>query len=284
MNSIPLYHTIAEIRTAVSAAKATGLRVGFVPTMGALHDGHGRLIQTAKAETDFVVVSIFVNPAQFGPAEDFARYPRTLDADRALSAAAGANAIFAPDAATVYPSGFCTYVEVHGLQDMLCGASRPGHFRGVATVVLKLFNVVQPDVAFFGQKDAQQAIILSRMVRDLDLPIEMRILPTVREADGLAMSSRNRYLKPEQRRNATSLWRALQNAKRQIDSGERDPDAVERFLRSELEQTPDARVDYAKIVGSETLEKPPQIGGRTLIAVAVFFGTTRLIDNIQIIV
>jgi len=279
---IPVYHMIAEVRGAVAAAKAAGKRVGLVPTMGALHAGHARLIETAKRETDFVVASIFVNPAQFGPSEDFARYPRTLDADLALSEAAGADAVFAPDAATVYPPGFRTYVEVHGLQDALCGASRPGHFRGVCTVVLKLFNMVQPDVAYFGQKDAQQAIILTRMVRDLNVPVEMRILPTVREPDGLALSSRNRYLDPEQRRNAPALWRALQNAKQKIDAGERVPDALERTMLAELQQVPGARVDYARVVSAETLERVSPLRGPILVALAVFFGTTRLIDNIQV--
>jgi pantoate--beta-alanine ligase len=281
MTPIPTYHTIAEIRTAVAAAKTAGSRIGFVPTMGALHAGHARLIETAKRESDFVVVSIFVNPAQFGPAEDFARYPRTLDADLALCAAAGADAVFNPDAATVYPSGFRTFVEVHGLQDLLDGASRPGHFRGVCTVVLKLFNMVQSDVAFFGQKDAQQAIILTRMVCDLDVPVEMRVVPTVREPDGLALSSRNRYLDPEQRRNAGALWRTLENAKRRIDAGERDPDSLERAMLAELHQVPGARVDYARAVSAVTLERVAPLHGRVLVALAMFFGTTRLIDNIQ---
>jgi pantoate--beta-alanine ligase len=282
MNSIPIYRTIAEIRGAVATEKAAGKRVGLVPTMGALHDGHGRLIETAKRESGFVVVSIFVNPTQFGPNEDFARYPRTFDADRTLCAAAGADAIFAPDAATIYPPGFCTFVEVHGLQDKLCGASRPGHFRGVCTVVLKLFHIVEPNVAFFGQKDAQQSLILTRMVRDLDVGVEIKIVPTVREPDGLAMSSRNRYLDPEQRFHATALWRALKNAKQRIDSGERDPDVLEKMLMSELEQTPGARLDYASVVSADTLEKPAALSGRVLVAVAVFFGTTRLIDNVQV--
>jgi pantoate--beta-alanine ligase len=239
-------------------------------------------MEAARRETDFVVVSIFVNPAQFGPDEDFTRYPRNLDADLALCAVSRVDAIFAPDAATVYPPDFRTYVEVHELQDVLCGVSRPGHFRGVCTVVLKLLNIVQPDVAYFGQKDAQQAIILTRMARDLNVPVEIRVQPTVREPDGLALSSRNRYLDAEQRRSAPALWRTLENAKRRIDDGERDPDALERHLLAELQQIPGARVDYARVVSAETLAKVAPLRGPVLVALAVFFGTTRLIDNIQV--
>src|SRR5215213_4767478 len=194
----PVATTIADVRAAVTAARAAGKRVGFVPTMGALHAGHASLIRASRAETDFTVVSIFVNPTQFGPAEDFSRYPRTLSADRELCGQVGTDLIFAPTPEEMYPSDARTVVEVTGLQDALCGQSRPGHFRGVATVVLKLFHIVQPDVAFFGQKDAQQALIIRRMAIDLNLPLAVRVQPTVREADGLAMSSRNRYLDPAQ--------------------------------------------------------------------------------------
>jgi pantoate--beta-alanine ligase len=284
MSSLQLYRDISEIRRAVAEARRLGQRVGFVPTMGALHEGHACLIRAARQETGFVVVSIFVNPTQFGQHEDFSRYPRPFDADRELCARCGADAIFAPEAAIIYPSGFRTFVEVQGLQDKLCGASRPGHFRGVCTVVLKLFNIVQPDVAYFGQKDAQQAIILTRMVRDLDLPVEMRVLSTVREADGLALSSRNRYLDAQQRRQAPALWRALQQAARQIEAGERDPHAVEQEIFRELTAVPGAQVDYARVVSAETLELAAPLRGSILIAVAVFFGATRLIDNIQIVV
>ncbi len=186
--------TVSETRAVVGTARICGKRVGLVPTMGALHAGHASLIETARRECGHVVVSIFVNPAQFGPNEDFGRYPRTVEADLELCARAGAHAVFAPAVETIYPAGFKTAVEVQDLQDRLCGAARPGHFRGVCTVVLKLLNIVQPDIAYFGQKDAQQALILTRMARDLDLPVEMRTLPTVREADGLVLSSRNRYL------------------------------------------------------------------------------------------
>src|SRR5438105_324107 len=189
-----LLHTIPEVRAVVGTARICCKRVGLVPTMGALHAGHASLIESARKDCDYVLASVFVNPTQFGPKEDFSRYPRTLDADRELCGKAGAAAVFAPDAATIYPPGFRTHVEVQDWQDVLCGASRPGHFRGVCTVVLKLLNIVQPDVAYFGQKDAQQALILTRMAQDLNVPVEIRTLPTVREPDGLALSSRNRYL------------------------------------------------------------------------------------------
>lgn len=281
--SLPeIISAIAGIRAAVKAARDSGRRIGFVPTMGALHEGHARLIEVARAECDFVVVSIFVNPTQFGPNEDFAKYPRTLDADRELCARMGTDVIFAPAAEEMYPAGFRTSVEVQGLQDRLCGASRPGHFRGVCTVVLKLFNIVQPDLAFFGQKDAQQAVIIRRMVRDLDLPLEIRTVPTVREADGLAMSSRNRYLNPEERRHAPALFQSLQQAEKLIAAGERDPGQIESSISERLGQVPGLRIDYVRAVSAETLERPPSLQGATLIALAVFLGSTRLIDNIQI--
>jgi len=282
--NLPVFANLAEIRGAVAGARQLGRRIGFIPTMGALHAGHASLIEAARKETGFVVVSIFVNPTQFGPKEDFARYPRTLDSDLELSAGAGADAVFAPDATLIYPPGFRTYIDVVGLQDVLCGASRPGHFRGVCTVVSKLFNIVQPDCAYFGQKDAQQALILSRMVHDLNVPVEMRVLPTVREHDGLALSSRNRYLDAEQRRNAPAMWRALQNARKHIEHGERDPRVIEKALVEELESVPGARLDFARVVNADTLEPPTRITGNILIAVAVFFGSTRLIDNIQFVV
>jgi pantoate--beta-alanine ligase len=274
--------TIAAVRERVHAWHREGLRVAFVPTMGNLHPGHVSLIEGARRHGDRFVASIFVNPMQFGPNEDLSRYPRTLDADMELCGRAGADALFVPDASTIYPPGFRTFVEVPGMQDVLCGASRPGHFRGVCTVVLKLFNIVQPDVAYFGQKDAQQSLLLKRMARDLDLPIEMRIVPTVREPDGLAMSSRNRYLTPAQRAHAAALWRALQNARHQIETGERDHRTVERAISLELSAVPEARVDYARVVAVDTLETPARLQGDLLIAVAVYIGTTRLIDNLQI--
>jgi pantoate--beta-alanine ligase len=277
-----VYRGIPEMRNAVAASRKAGRRVGLVPTMGALHAGHARLIEVARSECDFVVVSIFVNPTQFGPNEDFEHYPRSLDADRELCGLSGATAIFAPEVATMYRTSVRTFVEVEGLQDVLCGASRPGHFRGVCTVVTKLFNIVQPDAGYFGQKDAQQALILSRMVRDLDVAIEMRTVPTVREPDGLALSSRNQYLDPEQRKNAPALWQTLQAALGRIEAGERDPSVIERKMMELLRKIPGARVDYARVVSAETLQSQPRLQGPTLVALAVFFGQTRLIDNVQI--
>lgn len=275
-----LFESIADVRQSVAAARSQGKRVGFVPTMGALHEGHASLIRAARAESGYVVVSIFVNPTQFGPNEDYSRYPRTLDSDRALCREAGADAIFLPDGATMYPPGFVTYVEPHGLQDVLCGASRPGHFRGVCTVVLKLFHIVQPDLAYFGQKDAQQALILTRMVADLNLAVTMRVMPTVRESDGLALSSRNKYLSAEERRQAPSIYRALLSAKSRILAGERDTQVIEQYLADELRAIPAAMVDYARAVGAATLQPVQPLRGNILIAVAVRLGDTRLIDNI----
>jgi pantoate--beta-alanine ligase len=275
----PIATTIAEARAAVAVARAAGKRVGFVPTMGALHAGHAALIRAARAECDYVVVSIFVNPTQFGPAEDLSRYPRTLEADRELCAAVGTDLIFAPTAEEMYPPDSRTVVEVTSLQDVLCGMSRPGHFRGVATVVLKLFNIVQPDFAYFGQKDAQQALIIGRMVADLNLPLTVRVHPTVREPDGLAMSSRNRYLDPTQRRHATSLYRALRRAEELVAAGERSVPVLERAMTDVIVAAPGARLDYARVLDEQTLEAGPTLNRPALAAVAVFFGTTRLIDN-----
>ena len=223
-----LVSTIAEVRQAVGQARDRNLKLGLVPTMGALHAGHASLIRAARAQSGFVVVSIFVNPTQFGPGEDFSRYPRTLEADLDVCRREGVDLVFAPAAETMYPADFHTYVEVHDLQDVLCGPSRPGHFRGVATVVCKLFNIVQPDVAYFGQKDFQQARIIQQLVGDLNLPLEVRICPTIREADGLALSSRNRYLNGEQRSHATVLYRSLQEVKAAVEKGERK--VVEQLL------------------------------------------------------
>jgi pantoate--beta-alanine ligase len=271
--------TIVETRNAVSAARKARKRLGFVPTMGALHAGHASLIRAARTETDFVVVSIFVNPTQFGPSEDFLRYPRTFDADRELCAAVGTDLIFAPNADEIYPKESRTLVEVTGLQDVLCGASRPGHFRGVATVVCKLFNIVQPDVAYFGQKDAQQALVIQRMVTDLNLPLAVRVQPTVREPDGLAMSSRNRYLDPTQRHHATALHRALKRAEELVAGGERSIADIEDAMKALIAGAPGARLDYARVLSADTLEPLSTLDRPALAALAVFFGTTRLIDN-----
>jgi pantoate--beta-alanine ligase len=275
----PIATTVAETRATGTAARRAGQRIGFVPTMGALHAGHAALIRASRSECDVTIVSIFVNPTQFGPNEDYARYPRTLDADRQLCGAVGTDLIFAPSQEEMYPPGSRTIVEVAGLQDVLCGASRPGHFRGVATVVNKLLNIVQPDCAYFGQKDAQQALIIRRMVTDLNMPLVVRIHPTVREPDGLAMSSRNRYLDPTQRMHAASLYRALQKIEELVAGGERRAPEMEREMVEIIRNTPGARLDYARILDVETLEPMTTFDRPALAALAVYFGTTRLIDN-----
>jgi pantoate--beta-alanine ligase len=271
---------VASLRAAVAEGRGQGRIVGLVPTMGALHAGHARLLETARAECGLVAASIFVNPIQFGPNEDFTRYPRTLDQDLEVCERAGVDLVFVPSAQVMYPPGFCTYVETTGLQDVLCGASRPGHFRGVCTVVLKLFNQVQPDRAYFGQKDAQQARIIQQMVRDLDVPVEIRVVPIVREPDGLALSSRNRYLDAEQRRHAVALYRTLQEARARIEAGERDGTALQRLLAERIRSTPGATLDYAAVVDADTLRSVERLRGRVLLALAVKFGATRLIDNL----
>lgn len=273
---------IAELRQAVRGARGRRLSVGLVPTMGALHAGHLSLIEKAREQTGFVVVSLFVNPTQFAPGEDFERYPRPLADDLAECEKAGVDLVYRPSPAVMYPPGYRTRVEVTGLQDVLCGVSRPGHFRGVATVVLKLFNQVQPDRAYFGQKDGQQARIIRQLVRDLDLPIEIVVCPTVREADGLALSSRNQYLRPEQRRNATALFAALNGARQRIETGERNARAIRRLLEERLAATPGAQLDYAAVVDADTLAPLDRLSGAVLLALAVKFGDTRLIDNIQL--
>jgi pantoate--beta-alanine ligase len=277
--SVPIAATIAEARAFVAVARQAGRRIGFVPTMGALHAGHAALIRASRAECNCTIVSIFVNPTQFGPNEDFAHYPRTIEADRELCAAVGTDLIFAPTTETMYPPESRTMVEVTGLQDVLCGASRPGHFRGVATVVLKLFNIVVPDVVFFGQKDAQQVAIVRRMASDLNLPLTIRVVPTVRESDGLAMSSRNRFLDPTQRHHATALIRGLRRVEELVQAGDRRAAELERTLGDLIAATPGARLDYARIVDADTLEPITTLDRPALAALAVYFGTTRLIDN-----
>jgi pantoate--beta-alanine ligase len=279
---IEIAKTIDATRAAVARARGHGLTIGLVPTMGALHDGHASLIQRARAEMGFVVVSIFVNPTQFGAGEDLDRYPRPFDHDVHLCVRERADLIFHPAAATMYPPGFCTYALVEGLQDGLEGASRPGHFRGVATVVLKLFHIVQPDVAYFGQKDAQQYRLIEQMVHDLDLPVTLRMCPTVREPDGLAISSRNVYLTPAQRAAAPAIGKAFDDVRRQIDAGERSAATVAERTRSRLAAASGARVDYVAVVDYDTLLPIETLRGRVLIAVAVSFGTTRLIDNLLV--
>jgi pantoate--beta-alanine ligase len=275
---------IAPLRDAVAEARRRGLNIGLVPTMGALHAGHLSLIEAARAKTGYVVVSIFVNPTQFGPNEDLSRYPRPLERDLELCGKTGVDLVFHPEPAVMYPPDYRTFVEVMGLQEVLCGASRPGHFRGVATIVLKLFNLVQPDRAYFGQKDGQQVRIIQQMVRDLNVPVEVVVCPIVREADGLALSSRNGYLGAEQRRHATILHRALAAAGERIEAGERDAGAVRRGMMEQIDSVPGVALDYAAVVDADTLQPLSQIqvDRAVLLAVAVKFGSTRLIDNLLI--
>ena len=272
---------IAPLRKAVAGARRRGLSIGLVPTMGALHAGHLSLIQAARARTGFVVVSIFVNPTQFGPKEDLQRYPRPLERDLEMCGESGVDLVFHPEPALMYPPGYRTFVEVTGLQDVLCGASRPGHFRGVATVVLKLFNLVQPDVAFFGQKDAQQARLMQQMVRDLNVPVEVCVCPIMREPDGLALSSRNEYLDAQERQQATVLHRALQEARRRIEEGERDGEVLRRILAQRVASATGAVLDYVAVVDADSLAPVVRLsaGRSVLLALAVKFGGTRLIDN-----
>ncbi len=274
--------TVAKTVQAVQHARHAGKQVGLVPTMGALHAGHASLIRAARAGTDFVAVSLFVNPMQFGPHEDLARYPRPFDQDAELCRAEGVDVLFAPEPAEVYPAGFCTAVEVAGLSEVLEGASRPGHFRGVCTVVLKLLHMTLPDVAYFGQKDAQQVAVVRRMLRDLDVPVRLEIGPTVREPDGLALSSRNQYLDADQRRQAVVLFGMLRAAREAIDAGERRAEAVRRAMLDRLAAAPLAKLDYAAVVDAETLQALETLRGDVLVALAVSFGKTRLIDNLPI--
>ena len=263
-------------------ARAEGRPAGFVPTMGALHAGHMSLVRAATAECRPVIASIFVNPTQFGPNEDFRKYPRTMETDRKQLEEAGVDYLFAPEATEMYPPGFHTWVNVEGLSDRLEGRSRPGHFRGVTTVVLKLLEIVQPQKAFFGRKDAQQARVIQQMVRDLHLDTEIIVCPIVREADGLAMSSRNAYLNPEQRRAATALYRALECAQRAIERGERDALRLIAAMREVIRAEPLVDPDYIEVVDAETLEPMTRLRGACLALLAARIGKTRLIDNLLI--
>lgn len=271
-----------ELRQRVAAWKRTGYRVGFVPTMGALHEGHLALVRRAAELTDRVVASIFVNPTQFGPDEDFDRYPRDPERDADLLHGAGSNLLFLPEVTTIYPEGHCTFVEVEGVSDRLEGQVRPGHFRGVATVVTQLLNLVQPDVAVFGEKDAQQLAVIRRLVKDLHLPSKIEAVPTVREEGGLALSSRNAYLSPEDRQAATVLYRALSVAREAIETGERSADAIRNLLRKMLKTESRLDVGYGEIVDADTFQPIEYLAGRIVIPIAGRIGETRLIDNIQI--
>jgi pantoate--beta-alanine ligase len=271
---------IDQMRAACRAARQDQCRLGFVPTMGALHAGHISLVRAARQQCDAVAVSIFVNPTQFGPTEDFSKYPRTFERDCELLEAEGVAILFAPTIEEMYPPGAATFVTVEGLSDKLCGRSRPGHFRGVTTVVAKLFNIVEPDLAFFGQKDAAQVLVIRRIVRDLQFGVEIVVCPIVREPDGLALSSRNAYLNPEQRKQATVLYRALMRVQFLADHGESESARLIAAALEELMQQPEVRLDYFEIVDREILAPVASTTKGALVAVAAFVGTTRLIDNI----
>ena len=274
--------TIAEVRGAVAKLRAERRCIGLVPTMGALHAVHLSLVRAAKAQCDAVVATIFVNPTQFAPEEDFAMYPRTFEADCAALEAEGVDLLFAPEAAEMYPADASTVVEVEEISDRLDGVSRPGHFRGVATVVAKLFNIVQPNHAFFGQKDAAQVAVLRRMVRDLNFGLELVVCPTVREPDGLAMSSRNRYLSAEERQQALVLSRALRRVSEEIEAGVVVSQPLIDVALGVLANEPEVRLDYFRIVDPETLEDIEDVSAGALVAVAAVVGPTRLIDNVVI--
>lgn len=270
---------ISAIKAAINKRKFSGKSVGFVPTMGFLHEGHLSLVKESLRRTDCTVVSIFVNSTQFGPKEDLQEYPRDFEKDSALLEELGVDIVFVPDDQEMYPEGFKTYVDVTDLQDKFEGRSRPGHFRGVCTVLLKFFTIVNPDIAYFGQKDAQQALIIKKMVRDLNLDVEIQVLPTVREEDGLALSSRNVYLTKDQRKAALCLVESLREANRLIEAGERDPQIIKSEMTRLIDAEPLASLDYIAIVDLENLDPLDKIERETLIAVAVFFGKVRLIDN-----
>lgn len=277
-----LVTTVSEMLLLAHEYRRKNLTVGFVPTMGALHEGHLSLIRTARAENHRVVVSIFVNPIQFCPGEDFNEYPRNLDGDMTLCRLARADIVFAPSIADMYPPGFRTYIDQEELPDRLCGLHRPGHFRGVMTVVAKLFNIVKPTTAYFGQKDYQQCIIVKRMVQDLSMDVQISIQPTVRAPDGLALSSRNQMLGHRQRQEAVCLYRALQLAHNLIKAGKSSASYIRRRMRKEIAKVRGAKVDYVAIVHPETLEPVNEIRGKVVAALAVRIGGVRLIDNMVI--
>jgi pantoate--beta-alanine ligase len=274
--------TIEEIRAWVGQARAEGKTIGLVPTMGALHAGHVSLIEAARRQCDAVVVSIFVNPTQFGPGEDLDKYPRPFEQDLEICRAHGVGAVFAPSPGQMYPQENVTWVAVEKLTEPLCGRSRPGHFRGVTTVCAKLFNIVGPDVAFFGQKDGQQARVIEQMVADLNMPLAIVVCPTVREPDGLAVSSRNQYLSPEHRTDATQIYQALRRGRELIEAGERRAEVVRAEMRTVLEQVPAIEIEYVSLVDAGTLDEVSEARGRVMAAIAVRLGSGRLIDNILV--
>ena len=272
--------SVRSIQQFIKKAKLAGKAVGFVPTMGALHDGHRSLLRRCRRENDIVVLSIFVNPKQFGPKEDFTKYPRRERADKKLAKEEKVDIMFVPSAKEMYPEGYLTYIEVEKMTQALCGKSRPGHFKGVTTVVGKLLNIVMPDVLYLGQKDAQQAAVLTRMVRDLNFPVLVKTCPTVREADGLAMSSRNQYLSASQRKEAAVLYRSLKEVRQNVAAGSQSAATITGKIRSRITRESTGRIDYVQCVAADTLMPLKKIQGKVIIALAVWFGKTRLIDNI----
>lgn len=273
---------IVWMRKLIAREKAEGKTIGFVPTMGYLHQGHLSLIRQAKKDCDICVVSIFVNPLQFGPKEDYKKYPRNLEQDSILAKSAGCDYLFYPETKAMYSREYCTYVTVEKLTGNLCGVSRPGHFKGVTTVVAKLFNIIQPDTSYFGQKDYQQAAVVTRMLKDLNMPLSIKVMPIVREADGLAMSSRNVYLNSRERLDAAVLYQSLQNAKKMITRGQKNPRLIIAQIKKEILRKKSAAIDYVAIVDASSLEAVKVIKGKALIGLAVWIGRTRLIDNIII--
>ena len=272
--------TIESIRNLIKAARESGKNIGLVPTMGALHVGHISLIEAALKKCDYVVVSIFVNPTQFVPGEDFDQYPRPFENDLDICKKAGVDAVFAPSPEQMYPVENITWVNVTKITEPLCGQFRPGHFQGVTTVCSKLFNIIAPDIAFFGQKDAQQAIVIRRMVADLNMPLEIVVCPTVRESNGLAVSSRNKYLSDQQKKDAANIYKALRECRRMIDTGVKDASEIITEMRNILQQVPSMEIEYISIVDADTLQNINHIEGKVLAAVAVRMDPARLIDNI----
>ena len=277
---IPLISKISRMRWFIAGVKKQNKTIGFVPTMGYLHQGHLSLIKQAKKDCDICILSIFVNPIQFGPKEDYKKYPRDLEQDRILAKSAGCDCVFFPEASQMYQAGYLTYVNVEKIADYLCGAYRPGHFKGVATVVAKLFNIIQPDTAYFGQKDYQQALVIKRTIEDLNMPLKIKVMPIVREPDGLALSSRNVYLGAQERSDAVVLFKSLEKAKEMILEGERESAKVISMMKSEISRKKSSRIEYLSVADAKTLEPLKHIKKKALIVLAAYFGKTRLIDNI----
>ncbi|HOQ36237.1 MAG TPA: pantoate--beta-alanine ligase [Acetivibrio sp.] len=275
-----LIESINDIKAIIRSQKSMGKTIGLVPTMGYLHEGHMSLVNMSVQHNDFTVLSVFVNPTQFGPNEDFDRYPRDIERDIKMAEAAGVDVVFSPSVEEMYPDGYKTYVEVEDITKILCGRTRPGHFKGVTTVVNKLFNIVQPDRAYFGQKDAQQVVVINKMVKDLNMNVEIVTCPIVREEDGLAMSSRNVYLSTEERKSALILSKSLFEAQELIKNGENRKENILKYIVDRIKSEKGAQIDYVEIVNADTLDSIGEfLKGRVLIALAVKFGNTRLIDN-----